>query len=296
MLEHTIDRTVGLVPRQRRVVVIGRGHRSFLGTEFQKRAGTVIEQPLALGTLPGILLPASYVWARDPDATLLILPSDHFVHPEERFSRYLCEACWLAEHLVDRLVLLGTTPRRAETEYGWIRPSAFNRGEVAAGVRMSGVEEFHEKPARQEAEKFGRQGFLWNTMIVAVKMRTLRGLVDELFPDWTARFELLSRAYQGLEGVLACDPAAEPSRAYRRARPIDFSGELLEQIAKYTVVLKMDDVLWCDWGRPERIVESLSCIGRTPHFGEKEGASVAAGKGKISGSTHWQKEVEAGAH
>ena len=50
-----------------------------------RRVGTVLFQPANRDTGAGVFLPLTYVRARDPLATVIIYPSDHFVYPEERF-------------------------------------------------------------------------------------------------------------------------------------------------------------------------------------------------------------------
>ena len=83
MLEHTVSRAARLVGPERIVTVIGKGHRRWFGKETLP--GLVIEQPVSRGTGAGIFLPASYIYARDPEAVLLIFPSDHFVFPKAKF-------------------------------------------------------------------------------------------------------------------------------------------------------------------------------------------------------------------
>jgi mannose-1-phosphate guanylyltransferase len=149
MLEHTLDRARRLVGRQRILTIIDRSHRRFLRVDGQYEIpGRVLEQPRQLDTGPGILLPATYVLARDPTATVVILPSDHYVYPEERFLARVQQAVSLVERRTDRLILLGAKPNRAEADYGWIRArtrpgSRFSQSEATE------IQAFLEKPSER---------------------------------------------------------------------------------------------------------------------------------------------------
>jgi mannose-1-phosphate guanylyltransferase len=47
----------------------------------------------------------------------------------------------------------------------------------------------------------------------------------------------------------------------------NFSADCLQRFPAELAVIELNDILWSDWGRQERIVETLRRIGRTPTFG-----------------------------
>lgn len=55
---------------------------------------------------------------------------------------------------------------------------------------------------------------------------------------------------------------------YRELPILDFSSDVLEPASRKLMVLEMKDVVWSDWGRPERILETLRVIGMEPTFCE----------------------------
>src|SRR5262245_61653782 len=78
LLQETMDRIGPLIPPQRTVVVVGEGYEDLARTQLREFHGVeMVSQPLDLGTGPGILLPLSHVFARDPRATVAVFPSDH---------------------------------------------------------------------------------------------------------------------------------------------------------------------------------------------------------------------------
>jgi len=265
MLEHTLDRAVQLVGPDRVVTVIGRGHRAFV--DESTMPGKVIEQPVNLDTAPGILLGMAYVEAHDPDATAVIFPSDHFISPEQRFLQHVDRAALLAERLAGRLILLGAYPDRPETEFGWIEP-----GISAASWSWSSrhvaheVVSFREKPTAIEATDCFARGFLWNTMIMAAGLPLLRALAQAYLPHVASRFDKIRRFWGTMRSAAANFVEREALtliEAYQGLPRANFSHSILQRCPGATVVLPMADVEWSDWGKPERIGETLQRLSKT---------------------------------
>jgi mannose-1-phosphate guanylyltransferase len=107
---------------------------------------------LNLDTGVGILLGASYIAASDPNATVVIFPSDHFIAPKERFLEQVRRAALLAERMPERLILLGAVPDRPEPEFGWIEPGSHRTG-VQLSSRQAPLQvlSFREKPSDEDA-------------------------------------------------------------------------------------------------------------------------------------------------
>jgi len=53
---------------------------------------------------------------------------------------------------------------------------------------------------------------------------------------------------------------------YNDLAPADFSIDILQHVSERSMVLRMDGVDWCDWGRPQRVTETLARLGRRPLF------------------------------
>ena len=266
MLQHTIDRAAMICEPERTIVVIGNGHRSFfesaLSSEF---GGMVMEQPSDCGTAAGVLLPVSYILQQDPEATVVVLPSDHFVYPESEFVGQLEEAAAMAESWTRHLILLGAVPDRPETDYGWIEPSARKR---SPGGELRSVLNFYEKPCKAEAERFYHHQWLWNTMIVAAKAQALWSLGAQLLGDLTGRLDRIAGVMRAV-----ADGRVDPSHldvamahVYRDMPSSDFSRHILQRAPESSAVVPMVGIEWCDWGRPERISATLAALGAEPAF------------------------------
>lgn len=274
MLQHTVDRACAVVNPKNVLTIIGEGHRRHLADAVNRPLpGRVIEQPRDAGTAAGVFLPATYALLEDPDATLVLFPSDHFVHPEAAFCQLARRAAELAEACRDRIVLVGAVPDGPETDYGWIGPAAGGRASNAGAVPPGamGVTSFLEKPEPAEARLFWREGYLWNTMVVAVRASTLWELGRRHLPEMLSSFDALLMVLRSIRRGLF-DPKCEPAvlaRLYEHLTPADFSRDLLQHVANECMMLPMQGVDWSDWGRPDRVTTALARLGRLPLFSER---------------------------
>jgi mannose-1-phosphate guanylyltransferase len=270
MLQHTVERTCKSVTQNRLVTVLGNGQHRWLDSSLSgPLPGRIIEQPSDLGTAGAVFVAATYIFEKDPQATVVVLPSDQFVWPESRFVRYMNQACLMAQQHSNQLVMLGARPDRPETDYGWIElgesRTEDKRPDTWGCSRM--VKRFHEKPSTIRAASLLRRGGLWNTMVVASKIRTLWALGWHHLPEMMNRLATLRRVLaQNERGLGPGKEMKALEAAYRGLDPKDFSRHLLQQVARQSSVLALDKVEWCDWGRPERIYETLRRRGVEPLF------------------------------
>lgn len=257
--QHTLDRAVKLSRPEHIVTVIPREDRPEAWTQLEGRAvGTVLLQPKNRDTAAGIFLSLTYIRARDPQAIVVIYPSDHFVYPEERFLDLVQRAARTAEWLPERLIYLGVSPDRLELDYGWIMPGEQLDGSPACQVRA--VDSFLEKPTVAQADTALAGGALWNTSVLAAKAPLLWELGWQCFPDIMPHFERLSDSIGTSGEVRILD------EIYRDMPAHHFSSELLRQAPDRAAIIEMSGVLWSNWGKPEGIVHTLRRIGRQPAF------------------------------
>ncbi|WHZ14352.1 MAG: hypothetical protein OJF52_001190 [Nitrospira sp.] len=259
LFQHTVDRAARLTPAVQSILVIAQTHRQEAMTQLDGRGvGTVLFQPANRDTGAGVFLPLTYLLNRDPLATVIVYPSDHFVYPEERFLDNIREAVPIAERLHDRIVLLGVAPDRLELDYGWILPG--DPLAIAGMKPVLAVRKFVEKPTAQEADEALANNALWNTMVIVAKVETLWKLGQQRFPELIERFERLGRA------IGTSEEARVLEAIYQTMPTRNFSSDLLQHVPDRVAVTELTNALWSDWGRPERITEALRRIGRTPAF------------------------------
>ncbi|MCI4567641.1 mannose-1-phosphate guanylyltransferase/mannose-6-phosphate isomerase [Lysobacter sp. CFH 32150] len=173
LFQETILRASKLPGVQPPVTVCSEDHRFMVGEQLQDigvASGGILLEPVARNTAPAIALAALHLVARDPDATMLVMPADHLIEDEAAFREAVAQAAHLGE--AGWLVTFGIRPDYAETGYGYIL-----RGESLSdsGYR---VQRFVEKPDQATAERYVAEGtYAWNSGMFLFKAQRY---LDEL--------------------------------------------------------------------------------------------------------------------
>ncbi|MGH9462510.1 MAG: sugar phosphate nucleotidyltransferase [Vicinamibacteria bacterium] len=269
MLQHTLDRAERLTSRERIVTVIARSHRRMALEQVGDHAGGLMLQPFNHDTAAGIFLALTRVRKRDPKAVVVVLPSDHFVSPEAHFLDSVRNAVGAATTHPDKLVLLGVAPDTLELDYGWVAPGR-SLGTIH-GRPVEIARSFLEKPGRAQAMAARDTGALWNTMVMAVEAETLWQLGWRYLPEIMPSFESL------LEAVDTPNELEVMDSVYRGMVRRNFSSRLLERARGRVALMTLENALWSDWGRPERIIHTLERIGKMPAWKAGEGVARTMG-------------------
>jgi mannose-1-phosphate guanylyltransferase len=199
-------------------------------------ADHVIVEPQARDTAPCVALAAATIGARYPEAMLAVMPADHVIEPQERFTALLARGVQVArEHRV--LVTFGITPKRPATSYGYIeRGTPLDDGTP----RASRVLRFREKPDAATAQQFVAAGnFVWNSGIFVWSLPELLAAMDAGAPELAAATRAMTQASQ--RGDTAAVHAAFASCP---PRSIDFA--VMERAPRVAVV--DSDLRWSDVG------------------------------------------------
>lgn len=157
LLAGTIRRILPLCPPEDIVVVTGEPLLDATQHAVAEFPGVaVIAEPVARNTAPCIGWGTSLIARRDPDAVVMVFPSDHHVKNAEAFQEAALRAARSAAD--GPITTIGLAPTRPETGYGHIEAVE----EVAPGVRR--VLSFVEKPDRARAEEYAKSGrHFWNS-------------------------------------------------------------------------------------------------------------------------------------
>lgn len=267
LLRQTLDRVGLAIPASRTLVVTVRRHAGYIAEELAGASQpTVLAQPLDRGTAAGVLYPAHWIAWRNPEATVAIFPSDHFLIGETSFMAHVAEVvAWVNKH-PDRLVLLGATPTSPEVEYGWVEPDG-QLGDLSTGA-IRGVRQFWEKPSVARARACLKAGHLWNTSVMVGKVVTL------LQTGWQALPELSDRLTR-IEPFVGTGEEAEAVRqAYELMPKASFSRSVLETCPELLAVSRLPHVVWSDLGSPHRVMEALTRIRIRPEWARSLASSA----------------------
>jgi mannose-1-phosphate guanylyltransferase len=263
MLQHTLDRVKTVVPQANLVTVIAQEHERYLASAVSAPfPGRLVRQPANRGTAVGVLLPLLYVLERDPDATVMIFPCDHFIYPEGRFLQYVVASYRLCRGLDGSLLLLGVPATSVETDYGWIETAPPSPSWPMPPLRR--ITRLVEKPPANEAAALLERGGLWNTMVVGGRAATFWELGWRLLPDVMEELERVRPMLRRIDPGSADAARREASilaDAYDGLRSADFTADFLARAVDATLVFPLEDLLWSDWGRPKRVMQSIQELG-----------------------------------
>ncbi len=135
-----------------------------------------LQEPVPRNTAPAIAFAAAVLERRDPDAVMIVLPSDHLLQAGELWADCIERGIRLAED--GYLVTIGITATRPETGYGYIRAGQELEEYLGGSVVPYAAAEFVEKPDLEHAEEFlAAGGYYWNAGIFVMGATTV---LDEM--------------------------------------------------------------------------------------------------------------------
>jgi mannose-1-phosphate guanylyltransferase len=141
----------------------------------------IIIEPMIKETAACIGYSAVKLLKKDPDAVMIVLPSDHYIQDEGRFLETLEQGLKIASS-DNFLVTMGIRPDRPETAYGYIETG--KRVEGLWKIPTYKIKRFTEKPNREKAQEFIDKGtYLWNSGMFIWKAAVLLKQYKKFLPE-----------------------------------------------------------------------------------------------------------------
>lgn len=247
LLQEALHRAEAVAPRARICTIVAAQHRRWWqGPLWSLPARNIIVQPENRGTAAGLLLPLLHIEARDSQARVVVLPSDHYVRDEATLARSLRNTTTKIRSEHDEIFLLGIGPDEADPELGYILPST---GDGTKGFRVA---QFVEKPPMTLARSLIERGGLWNAFILAAPVRSFIQLFEQRYPGILADMRTAARH----DSVDPQIPLATTD-LYERLPELDFSRHVLQGAEDSLRVLPVAPCGWSDLGTPQRVAEAL---------------------------------------
>jgi len=180
LFQSTVERLENLFPPEHILVVtVEEQAREMLKQAPSIPEGNYIIEPMPRGTASVVGLAAAVLQKRDPQASMAVLPADHFIRNRDLFHYLLNTAFDVAQD--DYLVTLGITPSHPSTAYGYIQ-----QGEALSGnykYPAYQVKNFVEKPNDEKAQQLLRSGdHSWNSGMFIWKADTILNEIDRQMP------------------------------------------------------------------------------------------------------------------
>ena len=255
MLNWTLRRVSMGINHHSILTIVAAHHAEFYETQLADvDADSVVVQPQNRGTASAILHGLLRLAKRNPEGTVAIFPSDHYISDDCRFMAHVDLGFEFVQAFPQRVVLFGIEASGPEVEYGWIEPGVpVVRGWSSFGNFLR-VRRFHEKPPVAVARELFEARCLWNSFVVIGNIRRLIALIARALPNLYSAFNAIGRTL----GTSFERKAVEC--LYRDMPAANFSYEVLQSAFSSTAVLPVTGLQWSDLGTPDRLLAVLKQI------------------------------------
>jgi len=245
LFQLTVERNHHLCNRQ---YIVSNAEQYFLAVdqlnEMKLRRNNFLLEPVGRNTAPAIALACFDI---EPEAVVLVSPSDHLIKDQKAYSEVVERAKALAEE--DCLVTFGIKPEYPETGFGYIEADGEN------------VKAFHEKPDRKTAQSYVDAGnYYWNSGMFCFKagvfLKELQTHAPEIYKASLQAYENAksdeiasgsSLGYDDMVRIMHEDMAAIPEDS------IDYA--VMEKSSRVKMVAS--EIGWSDMGSFDALYEEL---------------------------------------
>jgi mannose-1-phosphate guanylyltransferase len=247
LLKQTYERFASICPKENIYIVTNETYLDLVYTQLPGiDKDNVLSEPQRRNTAPCIAYAAYKIGKKNPNANMVIAPSDHVISDEASFR----EAVQKGFDFVSKnesLLTLGIQPNRPDTGYGYIQ---FQDDGKEERFKISKVKTFTEKPNFEMAKFFIKSGdFLWNAGIFLWNYKSIIEALKKYLPDMYSIFD---------EGADVYNTAEEPAfirSAYAQCTNISIDYGVMEK-AKNVYVLSAE-FGWSDLGTWRSLYEHI---------------------------------------
>lgn len=239
LIQQTFDRFLTICPRENILIVTNELYRQLVMEQLEGiNENQVLCEPCRRNTAPCIAYASYKIHQENPDALIVVAPSDHIILKEKAFTEIINTALETSAKN-DWLITLGIKPSRPDTGYGYIQ----FEGEELSVVdgRIKKVKVFTEKPQLEKAKEFLVSGdFLWNAGIFIWSLKSILRAFETHLPEVNKLFK------DGLGTYDTKDEQVFVDKTYPICENISIDYGVMEK-AKNVYVLT-SDFGWSDLG------------------------------------------------
>lgn len=248
LLQMTISRFEQICPMENMYIVTNELYYDLVKKQIpQLTDEQIILEPMRRNTAPCIAYANYRIKKKNPNATIVVSPSDHVIFNETAFIEHIQSALLCVEHN-PWLLTLGIRPTRPDTGYGYIQYDDKNR--YVPDRRIYKVKVFTEKPELELAKQFIDSGdFLWNAGIFAWKLTTIQKAFEMHLPD-------VDELFKRIENKIGTSAEKEAIvETYSQCRSISIDYGVMEKADNVNVL--SSDFGWSDLGTWTALFEQL---------------------------------------
>lgn len=244
LLQQTYSRLSNIVPERNIFILTNSLYHDLVQSQLPEiTTRQIIAEPAMRNTAPCILLSALKIQKENPEASMIVAPSDHWIEDEDQFAAEVKLAFEAGEDNTG-LMTLGVQPTFPNTGYGYIKYES----EDSAPVKK--VLKFTEKPNYQTAKSFLKEGnYLWNAGIFVWKVES----IIKAFENYLPKMYLL---FKGIYTDLNTENETKVlQQTYPKADNISIDYGILEKAQDVRVIPASFD--WSDLGSWGALHEKL---------------------------------------
>ena len=179
LIQSTYERFSEFIPEENIYVVTSQEYIGIVEKQLPRmKKENILGEPSRKNTAPCIAYISCKLFQMDPEASLIVAPSDHSIEDTKEFQRVCNEALQFVNHL-NAFITLGIKPTYPNTGYGYIQ---FEPMPVSKDVYK--VKTFTEKPNLDLAKTFLSSGeFLWNAGIFVWQVKNILAAFEKYLPE-----------------------------------------------------------------------------------------------------------------
>lgn len=239
LIQQTFRRLTTICPAENIFVVT---HQQYFDQVVEQLPAIVPEhvlcEPMRRNTAPCVAYATHKIYKLNPNASIVVAPSDHIILKEEVFTQTLLCALKAATQN-DWLLTLGITPSRPDTGYGYIQFD--DAHSYTSDCRVRKVKTFTEKPNHELAESFLQSGdFLWNAGIFIWSIKSILAAFEKHLPELNSLFK------EGSDIYYTAEEPAYIEGAYTVCKSISIDYGVMEKADNVFVLAA--DIGWSDLG------------------------------------------------
>jgi mannose-1-phosphate guanylyltransferase len=239
LIQQTYQRFEGICPAENVYVVTHELYKDQILEQLPElKEEQVLLEPSRRNTAPCIAYAAYKILQKNPNAKLIVAPSDHLILKEEVFRQKIMTALKAAEEN-DWLITLGIRPSRPDTGYGYIQFDRMSDDKRYQGLFK--VKTFTEKPSHDLAVTFIESGeFLWNSGIFIWSLKSILKAFHKHLPEVDSLFK------KGKDHYFSVSEAKFIKDTYSICKSISIDYGIMEKAGNvYTIE---SDFGWSDLG------------------------------------------------
>jgi mannose-1-phosphate guanylyltransferase len=279
LIRQTYNRFARIIPRDNIYIVTNEQYFDLVTQQIPEiNPENILMEPSRRNTAPCIAYANYRILARDPEARIVVAPSDHIILKEEIFLKNILTALEAAA-TNDWLLTLGIKPSRPDTGYGYIQFLEGTVYEKDPDIRK--VKTFTEKPNLELALTFLQCGdFLWNSGIFIWSLKSIMEAFKEYLPEVDVLFE------KGIGTYCSPEEKGFIAETYAISKSISIDYAIMEKASNVYVL--QADFGWSDlgtWGslyeNRQKDAEGNSVVGKNVMMYDSENCIVNMPEEKV---------------